>query len=260
MTNQLILCASAFVAGIINSVAGGGTLLTFPALILVLGSGGDAAIIANATSTIALFPGSLAAVWGYRQELRGTRNEIIPLLIPSFIGGALGTWLVVSYPSSTFERLVPWLILLATMLFMLQPLITKWTGIGQPHKAPTLSTRVGIVLFQFLVALYGGYFGAGIGILMLSSLALMGSEDIHRMNVIKSLLASLINGTSVALFVWQQKVDWQLAFPMILAGIAGGFAGASYARKLNKTYIRYGVIVIGFLISTVYFYRIFGQP
>ena len=258
MTELLILCASAVLAGIINSVAGGGTLLTFPSLTYVLGPSDDAAVIANATSTIALFPGSLAAVWGYRQELKGTQKSLLPLLIPSVLGGALGTWLVVSYPANTFQLLVPWLILLATMLFMSQPMISRWTGIGLPHEAPTLRTRIGIVAFQFLVALYGGYFGAGIGILMLSSLALMGDSNIHRMNAVKSLLASLINGTSVALFVWQQKVNWQLALPMIVAGIIGGFAGASLARKLNKNHIRYGVISIGFLVSATYFVRVYG--
>ncbi len=113
-------------------------------------------------------------------------------------------------------------------------------------------------MFQFAVALYGGYFGAGIGILMLSSLALMGNSDIHRMNAIKSLLASLINGTSVALFVWQDKVDWKLALPMIVAGIVGGFAGATFARRLNKNHIRYGVIAIGLTVAVTYFIKVYG--
>jgi uncharacterized membrane protein YfcA len=257
MIEQLILCASAAIAGVVNSVAGGGTLLTFPALLYVLGGNEDMAVVANATSTIALFPGSLAAVWGYRSELRGTRSSLLPLLLPSLIGGALGTWLVVSYPAKTFQLLIPWLILLATLLFMFQPLITRWTGIGKEHTTPTFGTRVGIVAFQFAVALYGGYFGAGIGILMLSSLALMGSSDIHRMNAIKSLLASLINGTSVAMFVWQQKVDWKLAVPMIVAGIVGGFAGATFARRLDKNHIRYGVITIGLAVSITYFAKLY---
>lgn len=255
MFDTLILCSAAVLAGVINSVAGGGTLLTFPALMYVLGSREDTAVIANATSTIALFPGSLAAVWGYRNELKGTRDSLLPLLLPSIIGGALGTWLVVSYPARTFQLLVPWLILLATLLFTLQPWISRWTGIGQPHVAPTAVTKTGIIAFQFAVALYGGYFGAGIGILMLSSLALMGNSDIHRMNAIKSLLASLINGTSVALFLWQQKVDWSLATPMIVAGILGGFLGATFARRINKSAVRYGVICIGFLLATVYFFK-----
>lgn len=259
MEDTLLLCTAAVIAGVVNSVAGGGTLLTFPALIYVLGESGDMAVVANATSTIALFPGSLAAVWGYRQDLRGIRTSLLPLLLPSLIGGALGTWLVVSYPAKTFQLLVPWLILVATLLFMLQPTISRWTGIGQAHTAPSLGTKIGIIAFQFTVALYGGYFGAGIGILMLSSLALMGNSDIHRMNAIKSLLASLINGTSVALFVWQQKVEWKLALPMILAGIAGGFAGATFARRLNKNHIRYGVITIGLTVAVTYFVKVYGS-
>lgn len=258
MTEQFLLCASAVLAGIINSVAGGGTLLTFPSLMHALGDSDDAAVIANATSTIALFPGSLAAVWGYRHDLKGTRSSVLPLLLPSLVGGALGTWLVVSYPAKAFMLAVPWLILLATMLFTFQPLISRWTGIGKPHEAPTKGAQLGIVGFQFLVALYGGYFGAGIGILMLSSLALMGSSDIHRMNAVKSLLASLINGTSVTLFIWQQKVNWQLAMPMIVAGIIGGFVGSTVARKLDKNHIRYSVIAVGFVVAATYFIRVYG--
>ena len=258
MIDELILCAAAAVAGAVNSVAGGGTLLTFPALTYVLGSAENAAVIANGTSTVALFPGSLAAIWGYRRELTGTRKSVLPLLLPSVLGGLLGSWLVVSYPAHLFQLIVPWLILLATLLFLLQPTITRWTGIGKPHEQPSIATRLGIVAFQFIVALYGGYFGAGIGILMLSSLALMGDADIHRMNAVKSLLASLINGTSVAMFVWQQKVNWPLAVPMIGAGILGGFIGASLARRLNRNHIRYGIITIGFLVSATYFVRLYS--
>lgn len=247
----IVLGGSAVLAGIVNSVAGGGTLLTFPALVWTLGS----PVIANATSTTALFPGSLAAVWGYRRELKQSQKWIIPLLIPSLIGGLLGSWLVVSQPETIFKTLVPWLILLATTLFLLQPFITRWTGIGKPHQQPSRTVFVGIILFQFLVALYGGYFGAGIGILMLSSLALMGVGDIHQMNALKSLLASAINGMSVVLFIGYGAVNWQYAIPMIVAAIIGGFVGASVARKLNKNVIRYSVITIGFALATWYFIK-----
>src|SRR5262245_52016379 len=121
MTTELaVLCLAAALAGVVNSVAGGGTLLTFPALTLVLGPTAEATVVANATSTIALFPGSLAAMWGYRRELKGTRKLIAPLIVPSLIGGALGTWLVVTQPAKVFQMLVPWLILVATVLFLLQ--------------------------------------------------------------------------------------------------------------------------------------------
>ena len=257
-TELIALCLAAVLAGIVNSVAGGGTLLTFPALALVLGSTAEGAVVANATSTIALFPGSLAAMWGYRRELAGTRRWIAPLIGPSLVGGALGTCLVVTQPAKVFQMLVPWLILIATMLFLLQPSITRWTGVGQPHDAPSTAARLGIVGFQFLIALYGGYFGAGIGILMLSALALMGVGDIHRMNAIKTLLASSINGMSVGVFLWSGKVYWPMAVPMIVAAIVGGFAGATVARRLDRSLIRYAVIGIGLLLSTYYFVRLYG--
>ncbi len=260
MTLELvILCVTAALAGAVNSVAGGGTLLTFPALAWVLGSSAEAAVVANATSTIALFPGSLAAMWGYRRELSGSRKMTSRLIVPSLIGGALGTWLVVTQPAKVFQLLVPWLILVATVLFLLQPTITKWTGIGQPHEQPSAATRLGIVVLQFLIAVYGGYFGAGIGILMLSALALMGLSDIHRMNAVKTLLASGINGMSVAVFLWSGKVYWPLAVPMIVSAIIGGFAGASVARRLDKNIVRYTVVAIGLLLSAYYFLKTFAS-
>ena len=258
MIAQLIfLCLAAFVAGAINSVAGGGTLLTFPALTWILGPSAAASVVANATSTVALFPGSIAATWGYRREMAGQGRWIAPLMIPSLIGSFIGTWLVVTQPEKIFQDMVPWLILAAAVLFLLQPAITKWTGIGQPHAHPSSTTMAGIIGFQFLIALYGGYFGAGIGILMLSSLALMGLGDIHRMNALKSLLASAINGMSVAMFVLNGKVNWNYAIPMIAAGIAGGFVGASVSRKLDKNVVRWIVIAIGFGLATYYFTRVY---
>jgi uncharacterized protein len=256
LTQLIFLCLAAFFAGAVNSVAGGGTLLTFPALTWILGPSAVAAVTANATSTVALFPGSIAATWGYRQEMVGQGRWILPLLVPSLIGSFIGTMLVVSQPQ-VFQDLVPWLILAASALFLLQPLITKWTGIGQPHSQPSTLTMAGIVSCQALIALYGGYFGAGIGILMLSSLALMGLGDIHRMNALKSLLASAINGISAAMFVALGKVDWNYAVPMIVAGIAGGFVGASVSRKLDKNLVRWTVIAIGFGLATYYFTRVY---
>ena len=251
------LCLAAFFAGAVNSVAGGGTLLTFPALIWILGPTAAASVAANATSTVALFPGSLAAIWGYRREMAEQARWIIPLLIPSVIGSLFGTWLVVTQPAKIFQDLVPWLILVASALFLLQPTISKWTGIGLPHAAPSRATMAGIVFFQLLVAVYGGYFGAGIGILMLSSLSLMGIGNIHQMNALKSVLASSINGMAVFIFILKGSVNWHYAVPMIGAGILGGFAGASVARRLDKNVIRWVVILIGFGLSTYYFTRVY---
>lgn len=252
-----ILCVSAFLAGAINSIAGGGTLLTFPALTVVLGPSASAMVVANATSTVALFPGSLAAIWGYRKELTGMWVWVRLLIVPSLVGGSIGTWLVARRDPHEFMTLVPWLILSATLLFLLQPVISRWTGIGKPHATPTLGLKLGIILFQFGIAVYGGYFGAGIGILMLSALALMGISDIHQMNGVKTLLASAINGVSVLQFSYYGTVDWTLAIPMIVSSIVGGYLGASLARRLRKDYVRYTVVGIGIILSGYYFLRLY---
>lgn len=250
-----VLCLAAAMGGAVNSVAGGGTLLTFPSLALALGTNPLAAVLANGTSTVALFPGSVASIWGYRREVAGMWPLIRPLLVPSVIGAALGTTLVTHRDPKEFATLVPWLILTAATLFLLQPVISKLTGIGQPHEKPSLGSRLGIAVFQFVIAVYGGYFGAGIGILMLSALAFMGISDIHRMNGVKTVLASVINGTSVLFFIKDGKVDWSLAVPMLLASIVGGYLGAAVARRLDKNLVRYGVVTIGLVLSAYYFWK-----
>lgn len=258
--NYALLIATAAAAGAINAVAGGGTLLTFPALFAVLGASphaqlaATAGVIANATSTVALVPGSAASMWGYRHELAGVSRWAWLLLAPSFVGGLIGSMLVVLWPDK-FDALIPWLILTAALLFALQPAITRWTGIGRPHADPTPATQAGIVLLQFAIAIYGGYFGAGIGILMLSGLALMGLTDIHAMNALKTLLNCAINGVSVAIFVYYGVVDWPLAGIMAVAAIVGGYGGARVARRLNRNLVRRGVVAIGFLLAGWYFYQ-----
>jgi uncharacterized membrane protein YfcA len=251
----LLLSAAAFVAGAINSVAGGGTLITFPALVSVLGSSPLQLVIANATNTVALCPGSAAGAWAYRRELGSARAWLTLLLVPSLVGGVVGAVALVYAPESIFELLVPWLILAATLIFMLQPAIARWTGIGRPHPAPSARRIAATLAFQFLVAVYGGYFGAGIGILTLSALSLMGLSDIHEMNALKTVLATTINGVAVIIFIVQQKIDWAYAVPMIIAGIAGGYAGARVARSLNKNLVRRVVVAIGFSLAAYYFWN-----
>jgi uncharacterized protein len=254
--DYLILCLAAALGGAVNAIAGGGTLLTFPALFAALGSSADAAVIANATSTVALVPGSIAALVGYRREIREEGRWVGLLLAPSLVGGFVGSLLVVLLPGELFKRAVPWLILTAAALFALQPQIARWTGIGARHAEPHSPRLVaGAVAFQFVVAVYGGYFGAGIGILMLSALAMMGLSDIHRMNAIKTLLASVINGTSVVVFVATGKVHWPFAIAMAIAASAGGYLGAHAARRVDRRVVRAIVVSIGFVLASYYFYR-----
>ncbi len=253
--NYASLCLAAVVAGAINSIAGGGTLLTFPALFAALGASAEASVIANATSTVALFPGSVASMAAYRDELRDTPRWTLLLVIPSVLGGYVGSRLVTTLPPETFRTLVPWLILTAASLFWLQPRIAVWFGVGRERHTATRQAIAGAMSFQLLVAVYGGYFGAGIGILMLSALAMMGLGDIHRMNALKTLLGSCVNGIAVAVFIVNKKVNWQIAAAMAVAAIAGGYFGARAARKLDRNLVRRIVIGIGFFLAAYYFYR-----
>lgn len=247
------LCFAAAAAGGVNSVAGGGTLLTFPALLAILGNPAEAAVAANATSTVALFPGSLAAMAGYRRELLETRAWAAVLLWPSLLGGLAGALLVTELPAAAFKALVPWLILTAALLFWVQPRVVRALGLGQQSDRPQPRNRTLVIVFQFLVAVYGGYFGAGIGILMLTALAVMGLHDIHQMNALKTLLASVINGIAVVVFVAKDKVDWPLALLMAAAAIIGGYGGAHLARRLDRNLVRRAVVVIGLSLAGYYF-------
>jgi uncharacterized membrane protein YfcA len=246
------LCLSAMAAGAVNSIAGGGTLLTFPALQLL---GGMSPVMANGTSTVAVMPGSLASAWGYRRELQACRRWIAWLTVPSLLGGAVGTLLVLLLDESVFAALIPWLILLAAVLFALQPFVARLLRRHEHSTAPATATLSAIVFGQFLIAIYGGYFGAGIGILMLSSLAFLGLESIHHVNALKTFLAMCINGTAAVLFIWDGKVYWPYALAMAGAAIVGGYVGARLALRMNPAAVRWVVILIGFGLAGYYFYR-----
>jgi uncharacterized protein len=251
-----LLCVSAFAAGVVNSLAGGGTLLTFPTLL----HAGVSSRLANETSTVALVPGSIAGAWGFRRDLRGARHWLLLLIGPSLAGGLVGALLLTELEDQYFELVVPWLLLLAAGLFGIQPYINRLMDptvgrIGNPPYGQSASwaLRALLVVFQFFVAVYGGYFGAGIGILMLASLGLMGIGDIHRMNAIKTILASCINGISVVVFVARREVDYGYALPMAVAAIVGGYFGASVGRLLPRRLVRLLVIVVGIGLAVYYF-------
>jgi hypothetical protein len=255
------LCVSAFFAGAMNSIAGGGTLLTFPALTAQV-----LPAIANGTSTVALLPGSLAGAVGYRKELWECRRFVLRMIVPSLAGGYIGAWLV-GKDQDAFARLVPWLILTAAVLFVVQAPLSKWVkkraakeGALPEHHEPGALMQAAVIGFQFLVAVYGGYFGAGIGILMLSALGFMGVGDIHRMNAVKTFLAAAINLAGAVVFVRDRLVNWDYAIPMVVSSIFGGYAGARVARRLPASYVRYSVIVIGFGLSAFYFIKEYTKP
>ena len=252
------------VAAAINSVAGGGTILTFPALAAILPADPARLVIANATSTIGLWPGTLSATWEYRHERRNQPEWSAWLFLPSIIGSVIGTLLVLVLPTTYFDSVVPVLILLAASLFAIQPLISKHFAKGIKKKEqdadnnPTKKTLLLAAGVQFLIGMYGGYFGAGIGILMLAALGGLGLGDAHRLNGFKNLLAMGINACAAITFIsiglfTDSIIAWPEAGIMALAAILGGLVGGRLARRCHPNTIRKFVAVIGFGLAGYYF-------
>ncbi len=241
MTASLIAFAAAFAAGAVNSVAGGGTLLTFPTLIWL----GLPSITANATSTVSIWPGSFGAVWGYRREIRGADVPLLLFAVPSLVGGLLGASLLRRTPTQVFDQLVPLLIAFATLLFMLQEPVQRMVG-HRPDRHRSRTWLAGAAAFQFCVGLYGGYFGAGIGILMLAALGILGMRNIHEMNGVKNVLATSIYGIASLYFISTGMVRWTEVAVMAAGAIAGGIGGAGLARRAGQRTVRWAVVAIGF--------------
>jgi len=244
--------AAAFVAGAINAIAGGGTNVSFPALVWL----GLPPVVANATSAVALWPGSLAGAWGYRRPLRGARPAWFWLIAPSVVGGAIGAWLLVALPSRAFAAVAPWLVLASTALFAGRLLLARRAVASAPEQTPPRLARRSLLaglLVQLLIAIYGGYFGAGIGILMLATLGICGIDDLDVANGLKNLLAAAINGTAVIGFALAGKVEWRIALVMALGAIAGGWAGAHIAQRLPPLVARWSIVAIGVLMTIATF-------
>ena len=266
----------AALGGAINAIAGGGTLLTFPSLIAL----GIPPIIANATSTVALWPGALSSMWGYRRQLDGARTWAIQFAVPSLLGGLAGALLLLRTPAERFSQIVPWLVFSATLLFMAQGPVMKrvqrrraartshepadtqhaarstheaaLTSGLEPEASEELSKPpLTFLFYQFLVGIYGGYFGAGVGILMLAALGFMGLTNIHRMNGLKNWGGMCMNAVAAATFIVSDLVDWPVALAMAVGATAGGYAGARLAQRVGQTRVRQAIIVIG-LLSTMW--------
>ena len=238
-------------AGAINSVAGGGTLVSFPSLV----ASGQTEIVSNATNTMAMWPGSLSSALGYRKDTLVQRKLLLTLLVPSLTGGLLGAVILVVTPADTFKHVVPFLVLFATLLFASQDILPKKFHRDPTQQVTTLGRTCGFV-FQLFVATYGGYFGAGVGILMLGSFAIMGLRDIHEMNAIKTTLATIINGTAFILFALKGLIDWPSALLMSVGTIIGGYTGARLAKRANPRLLRLLVVTVGLLVSAWFFARI----
>jgi hypothetical protein len=239
---------AALCAGAMNAVAGGGTFFSFPALLAV----GVPPVVANASNSVALWPASLSGAWAYRQELGRYWRYLIPMGLVSLVGGVGGGLLLLATKDATFSKLIPWLLLFATLLFSFS---VKISGrLRGPHAVKPTNSATALA-GQVLVSVYGGFFGAGMGILMLASLAMAGHDDVHEINAIKNLLSAIIYSVTALTFVVAGAVDWSYTIVMAIAAMLGGFGGASIARKIPAQWLRRFIIAVGFMLTGLYFYK-----
>jgi uncharacterized membrane protein YfcA len=244
-----LLFGAALIAGGLNAVAGGGSFIAFPALLFV----GIPPISANATTAVALWPGNAASVGAYRRELAGQGASLVHFGVLSLIGGLLGAMLLLRTEEAVFAGLIPYLMLGATIVFAIGPWLARLTrgmALGDGR-----GVRIAVFALYLAIAIYGGFFGAGLGILTLAVLALLGGENIHTMNALKTLQATLINGVAVLAFVLAGVVTWSAALVMVAGAIAGGYGGAALARRLNPQLVRIGVIIVSVGLTAIFFIR-----
>jgi uncharacterized membrane protein YfcA len=246
----LFLTFAAALGGALNSVAGGGSFISFPALLFM----GVPPIPANATNTIALWTGAAASGGAYRKRLDVPRRVFVPLLTASTAGGVVGAVLLLNTPAQTFMRVLPWLTLGATLLFAFGRKLAGGRQSALGHEATT-TALAGATAFQLFVAVYGGYFGGGMGIVMLAMLATLGMTDIHAMNALKSVMGFVINGVAVVTFIVARAVYWKQGIVMIIGGIAGGYLGAHYAQKLPQAWVRTFVVLVGTGMTVYFFWK-----
>ncbi|HEY2512496.1 MAG TPA: sulfite exporter TauE/SafE family protein [Polyangiaceae bacterium] len=243
----ILLFLAAALGGALNAVAGGGSFIAFPALLF----SGVAPVAANATNTVALWPAGVASALAYRNDLPGPRSMLLALSAASLVGGIAGAELLLKTKDTTFILLLPWLLFVATVLFTLGGKLTA------RFRKPGAHTRALPVVLgvQVVIAIYGGYFGGGMGILMLAVLSLVGMTNIHSMNAIKTILSAVINGVAVVLFVVADAVAWKPGIVMVAGGILGGYAGAAMARKLDPAKVKRFVGIVAWGMTAYFFYK-----
>jgi hypothetical protein len=253
LTQALWLFGAAILAGGLNGIVGGGSFISFPALLFA----GVPPINANATSNTAIWIGMLASVGAYRQDLKHQQRQLFPLVLVSVVGSAAGSLLLLHTPQVTFARLIPYLLLVATLLFTFSEPLKQRLHKDRLTAGLTASrfATVGILLLQLAIAIYGGFFGGGMGILMLATLSMIGIGNIHTQNAVRAVLSTSINITASIPFLLAGVIVWQQAVLMAIGAILGGYGSAFYARKLPPKVVRRFVILVGFTMTVYFFWR-----
>lgn len=244
----ILLALGGFGAGAMNAIAGGGTFLSFPAMLAI----GLPPVTANASNSVALWPASLASAWAYRRELARYRQHLPRLTLAALLGGAVGGGLLLVTSNALFARLVPWLLLTATLLFALAPRINRWLE-ARRRAGPRQTLGWGGTLFQLLVSVYGGFFGAGMGIVMIAAIAMQGIEDLNEINALKNWLSAVIYSVAVVTFTLGGAVSWPHTLAVLLAAAAGGYLAGRIARRLSAIWLRRFILLVGTALTLYYF-------
>lgn len=244
----ILLLTAAFIAGVLNAIAGGGSFLTLPALVFT----GMPPVIANATGTVALLPGYVSGALGFREDMEAPPGlSLRRLTVLSLIGGAIGAAMLLVTDDRTFSRIVPWLLLLATILFAVGPMLLRKLKDGNAGQASVGKSSLGMLA----VSIYGGYFNGGLGILLLALFGLLGQTRLNAMNGMKNVASALLTAIAVAIYAWGGVVAWPQALVMMIAATAGGYFGARLARRIPAPMMRAGIVVIGLIMTTLFFFR-----
>jgi uncharacterized membrane protein YfcA len=243
------LVIASFLAGALNAVAGGGSFLSFPALLGV----GVLPIQANATNTVALWPGQFTSIAAYWQDLKHNLRLVLPVCSAALVGGLVGAVVLLRTGQATFMALVPWLLLLAAGLFAVSGPVSNWlrrnrVSAAKPSLAPLW---IGVVVVCF----YIGYFGAGAGFLMMSVLAVFGIQNIHQVNALKVIATTTANGIAVVTFIVEKQILWKYCLLMMIAAALGGYLGARYSRRMNPRFMRLLVVLIGLGMAAYFFWK-----
>lgn len=246
----LWLLGAGFFGGVLNSIAGGGSFITFPALLMA----GVPAISANATNTFASCAGYLSGAYAFKEELRRYRQVLPALTIVSAVGGLMGAWLLLQTPAAVFREAIPWLLLFATLLFIFGSQLNRlFKQLGRGHKRMAGAAKAALILLLLLVCIYGGFFNAGLGIISLSYLALAGYTDINVMNAMKLLISCVVSLIAIVIFVLQDQIAWLEGLLVLTGALVGGYLAARISRLVAAHYIRYFVMVISVLITSYFF-------
>lgn len=249
MTDLILLCAASFAAGALNAVAGGGTFLTFPALVYV----GIPPVAANATATLTALPGYIGSAWAFRSDLRSEGSLSLRMVLAIAVAGGLaGSVLLLMTPDQAFSGIVPWLLLVATVLFAAGPAATEAMRARDIRPAGPVISAAALTA----VSIYGGYFNGGLGIIVLAMLGVLGYTDIHAMNGLKNVLAAVLSITSALTFAIAGLIHWDVAIPMAVTAALGGYVGAHLSRKITNTgYLRIFVVLVGLVMTVLFFVR-----